>query len=226
VLTTDPAPTAAAIAARRQQTRDKLIRVGKAISQLQHERGQPTIRSVAARAGVSTSFLYANPEARSLIQAGLAADHHQRERTTLTAHARTEATWRERALNAEAELGRTQKEILAQRQRIGELMGQLRDVDRMVPGESIQHLSTENATLRRRVDQLTQEHRTLRERLEGSRSTSGSPRSASPTWRCSSWTPAPRNHSEHLDHRRPRHHHFTRHSGPGGSSTPPRHPRQ
>lgn len=81
-----------------------------------------------------------------------------------------EATWRERALNAEAELGRTQKEIFAQRQRIGELMGQLRDLDRVVPGEFVQHLSTENATLKRRVDQVTQEHRTLRERLEGARS--------------------------------------------------------
>lgn len=170
MLTTNPAPTAAAIAARRQQTQDKLTRVSKAISQLRHERGQPKIRDVAARAGVSTSFLYANTEARSLLQAGLAADQHQRERETLAAHVLAEATWRERALNAEAELGRTQKEVFAQRQSIGDLMGQLRDLDRTVPGESVQHLSTENATLKRRVDQLAQEHRALRERLEGARS--------------------------------------------------------
>ncbi|MGW3974189.1 hypothetical protein ACWEFD_33470 [Streptomyces ardesiacus] len=165
-----PAPTAAAIAARRQQTQDKFARITKAINQLRHEYGQPTIRAIAARANVSTSFLYANQEARGLVQAGLAAAEHHRKRTAQSAHARTEATWRERALNAEAELGRSQKEIFAQRQRIGELMGQLRDVDRMVPGDSVQHLTTENATLKRRVDQVTREHRILRERLEGARS--------------------------------------------------------
>ncbi|GAB2992034.1 hypothetical protein GCM10023080_067330 [Streptomyces pseudoechinosporeus] len=80
-----------------------------------------------------------------------------------------EASWRERALNAEAELTRTQKEVFSQRQRIGELMGQLRDFDQMVPGESVQALTTENTTLKRRVHQLTQEHRKLQERLEGAR---------------------------------------------------------
>ncbi|MFD7861488.1 hypothetical protein [Streptomyces sp. NPDC059783] len=52
-------------------------------------------------------------------------------------------------------------EVLVQRQRIGELMGQLRDVDGMVPGESVQHLITENTTLKRRIRQVTQEHRQL-----------------------------------------------------------------
>lgn len=80
------------------------------------------------------------------------------------------ASWRERALNAEAELGRTQKEVFAQRQQIGELMGKLRDFDQMVPGESVQALTSENFTLKRRVQQLTREHRSLQERLEGARS--------------------------------------------------------
>ncbi|MGW2652198.1 hypothetical protein ACWC1D_00830 [Streptomyces sp. NPDC001478] len=48
-------------------------------------------------------------------------------------------------------------------------MGQLRDVDGMVPGESVQHLITENTTLKRRIRQVTQEHRQLQERLEGAR---------------------------------------------------------
>ena len=73
-------------------------------------------------------------------------------------------------MNAEAELTRTQKEVFTQRQRIGELMGQLRDFDQMVPGESVQQLTTENTTLKRRVQQVSQEHRTLQERLEGARS--------------------------------------------------------
>ncbi|MER5561204.1 MULTISPECIES: hypothetical protein [unclassified Streptomyces] len=49
-------------------------------------------------------------------------------------------------------------------------MGQIRDFDQMVPGESVQALTTENTTLKHRVHQLTQEHRKLQERLEGARS--------------------------------------------------------
>lgn len=77
-------------------------------------------------------------------------------------HERIEASWRERALNAEEELSRTQKEVLAQRQQIGELLGQIRDFDQMVPGESVQRLVTEH--------QLTQEHWKLQARLGGARS--------------------------------------------------------
>ncbi|MFE5492982.1 hypothetical protein ACFQ7Z_23945 [Streptomyces virginiae] len=49
-------------------------------------------------------------------------------------------------------------------------MGQIRDFDQMVPGESVQHLISENTTLKHRVQHLTQEHRKLQERLEGARS--------------------------------------------------------
>ncbi|MGP4091438.1 hypothetical protein ACTWQJ_44645, partial [Streptomyces sp. KR55] len=61
-------------------------------------------------------------------------------------------------------------EIFTQRQRIGELMGRLRDLDQTVPGESVQALVSENTSLKHRVQQLTREHRLLQERLEGSRS--------------------------------------------------------
>jgi hypothetical protein len=49
-------------------------------------------------------------------------------------------------------------------------MGRLRDFEQMVPGESVQAMVTENTTLKRRVQQLSQEHRKLQERLEGARS--------------------------------------------------------
>ncbi|MET8809949.1 hypothetical protein ABZX53_46760, partial [Streptomyces sp. NPDC004546] len=52
---------------------------------------------------------------------------------------------------------------------MGELMGKLRDLDQMVAGRSVQALTSENITLKRRFQQLTIEHRTLRERLEGAR---------------------------------------------------------
>ncbi|MEV4338044.1 DUF6262 family protein [Streptomyces sp. NPDC049590] len=165
-----PESTAAAIAARRTQTRQKLEQVATAIGQLRRERGRPTIRGIAQRAGVSATFLYENTEARMLVANAVADSRSRHDRQAQQQHDQIEATWRERALNAEAELTRTQNEVLSQRQRIGELMGQIRDFDQMVPGESLQALTAENTTLKHRVQLLTREHRTLQERLEGARS--------------------------------------------------------
>ncbi|MFE3943248.1 hypothetical protein ACFXPV_15460 [Streptomyces sp. NPDC059118] len=168
-MTSGPGQTAAAIAARRQQTQDKLTRVEKAIGQLRRERGRLAVRAIAERADVSPTFLYENSDARALVQQAVVDSKSRHDRRTGEKHDQIEASWRERALNAEAELTRTQNEVLVQRQRIGELMGQLRDADGMVPGEAVQHLTTENTTLKRRLQQVTQEHRKLQERLEGAR---------------------------------------------------------
>ncbi|MEU9273262.1 DUF6262 family protein [Streptomyces sp. NPDC048251] len=168
-MTSGGGATDAAIAARREQTKIKLDQVQKAIGQLRRERGRPTVRAIAERAGVSATFLYENRDARTLIQQAVAASKQQRDHAATEIHEQIEASWRERALNAESELTRTQKEVFVQRQRIGELMGQLRDFDQMVPGESVQALTTENTTLKRQVHLLTQEHRKLQERLEGAR---------------------------------------------------------
>jgi chromosome segregation ATPase len=169
-MSAGPDSTRAAVAARRQQTQTKLAQVEKAIGQLRRERGRLTVRAIAGRAGVSVTFLYENTDARALVKSAVADSRSRHDRLGQEQHDRIEASWRERALNAEAELTRTQKEVFAQRQRIGELMGQLRDFDQMVPGESVQQLSTENTTLKHRVHQLTQEHCKLQERLEGARS--------------------------------------------------------
>ncbi|WP_405771065.1 DUF6262 family protein [Streptomyces sp. NBC_01538] len=169
-MSSGPESTRAAIAARRQQTQDKLAQVEKAIGQLRRERGRLTVRTIAERAGVSATFLYENTDARTLVKSAVADSRSRHDRLGQEQHDQIEASWRERALNAEAELTRTQKEVFAQRQRIGDLMGQLRDFDQMVPGESVQQLTTENTTLKHRAHQLTQEHRKLQERLEGARS--------------------------------------------------------
>ncbi|MGE7384257.1 DUF6262 family protein [Streptomyces sp. NPDC004126] len=169
-MSSGPASTTAAIAARRRQTEDKLAAVEQAIGQLRRERGRLTVRAVAERAGVSATFLYENATALTLVKNAAADSRSRHDRHGQAEHDRVEASWRERALNAEAELTHSQKEILTQRQRIGELMGQIRDFDQMVPGESVQALTTENTTLKARVQQLTREHRTLQERLEGARS--------------------------------------------------------
>jgi hypothetical protein len=169
-MTSRSPQTAKAIAARRQQTERKLTRVEKSINQIRRERGRVTVRAIAQRAEVSTTFLYENPAARALVQAAAEAAADRLDHNTRDQHDGVEATWRERALNAEAELTRTQKEVLTQRQRIAALMGQIRDFDQMVPGESVQRLVTQNTSLKTTIRQLTAEHRELQERLEGARS--------------------------------------------------------
>ncbi|MFC9534320.1 hypothetical protein ACFT38_27795 [Streptomyces sp. NPDC056975] len=61
-------------------------------------------------------------------------------------------------------------EILAQRTRIGELLGQVRDLKAEWTEEAIQRITTENTTLKQRVRELTADNRTLDERLKAARS--------------------------------------------------------
>ncbi|WP_445283101.1 hypothetical protein [Streptomyces sp. DSM 118148] len=61
-------------------------------------------------------------------------------------------------------------EILTQRTRIGELLGQMRDLQVEWTEKSIQRITTENTTLKQRVRQLTADKRTLEERLQAARS--------------------------------------------------------
>jgi cell division protein FtsL len=84
--------------------------------------------------------------------------------------AEQEATWRERALNAEDSLKAAHTEIIQQRTRIGELLGQVRDLEAEWTQEAIQRSTTENTTLKQRVRQLTTDHRTVDERLKAARS--------------------------------------------------------
>ncbi|MER5615396.1 DUF6262 family protein [Streptomyces sp. NPDC002215] len=63
-----PSSTAAAIAARHEQTLAKLSQVVAAIAQLRRERGRLTVQGIARRADVSTTFLYDNTDARALVR--------------------------------------------------------------------------------------------------------------------------------------------------------------
>ena len=81
-----------------------------------------------------------------------------------------EASWRERALNAEDALKAANAEILAQRTRIGELLGRIRDLEAEWTQDAVQRITTENTTLKQRVRQLTTDNRTLDERLKAARS--------------------------------------------------------
>lgn len=81
-----------------------------------------------------------------------------------------EVTWRERARNAEDALKTAHAEILAQRNRIGELLGRIRDLEAEWAHDDVHRITTENTTLKQRVRQPTADNRTLDERLKAARS--------------------------------------------------------
>ncbi len=162
--------TAAALAARRNKTEAALKRVREAITRLRREKAQVSVAAVARRADVSRTFLYDNPEARAVIASAMAEAGDRRTQLLADQEEEREATWRERTLNAEDALKAAHGEILAQRTRIGELLGQVRDLEAEWTEEAIQRITTENTTLKQRVRQLTADKRTLDERLKAARS--------------------------------------------------------
>jgi len=162
-----PDRTAAAIEARRRAAEQKLQQARDAIASLRRHKAPVTYPAVARAAGVSRTFLYANPEARALISEAISKGAG---RTAPAPGAGQEPSWRERALNAEAALKTAEAEIAAQRRRMAILLGQIRDLEHDLPAEAAQRLATENTTLKQRVRQLTQDNRTLEERLEAARS--------------------------------------------------------
>jgi Family of unknown function (DUF6262) len=96
--------TAAALAARRRATEAAVQRVHEARTRLRREKAQINVAAVARRADVSRTFLYNNPEARAAIAAAIARAQGHRSRVLTERDDEREATWRERALNAEEAL--------------------------------------------------------------------------------------------------------------------------
>ena len=162
--------TAAAIQARRQDTEQKLSRVREAITALRRQKAPITSAAVARLAGVSRTFLYENSDARILVADTVTRVNGQRAQDQTDHDAQQEASWRERALNAENALTTAHTEIRIQRTRIAELLGTIRDLEQQWSTEDIQRVNTENTTLKQRVRQLTQDNRTLDERLHAARS--------------------------------------------------------
>ncbi len=169
-MSTAASRTAAANQARRKRTEDKLRAVADAIQQMQRRRLPVTYPALAARAGVSRTFLYDNPAARDLISAAITRASGQRQQDVADRDAQAEASWQQRALNAEQALKTAHAEIRTQRARIGELLGQLRDTQHDHDTDAVQRLTAENATLRQRHRDLSASSRTLEERLQAARS--------------------------------------------------------
>ena len=103
-MSTAPSQTAAANQARRKRTEDKLRAVADAIQQMQRRRLPVTYPAIASRAGVSRTFLYDNPAARDLISAAIARTATRRQHDQADRDAQAEASWQQRALNAEQAL--------------------------------------------------------------------------------------------------------------------------
>lgn len=169
-MRTATSQTAAANQARRKRTEEKLRGVADAIAQLQRRKLPVTYLAIASRAGVSRTFLYDNPAARDLVTAAITRADGQRQHDTAVRDAQAQASWQQRALNAEQALKAAHVEIRGQRTRIGELLGQLRDTQHEHDSDATSRLSAENATLRQRIDNLTAGQRTLEERLQAARS--------------------------------------------------------
>jgi chromosome segregation ATPase len=166
-----PAPrTGAALAARHRATQAALGRVCDTIARLRREKTPVSVAVVARRAGVSRTFLYTNADAKTAVSKAIREAGARRSRLLTGADDSREATWRERALNAEDALKAAHAEIRAQRTRIGELLGRIRDLEAEWTRDAVQRITTENATLKQRVRQLTTDNRTLDERLKAARS--------------------------------------------------------
>lgn len=168
--TADTDRTAGAIQARRQHAANLVQGVREAVEKLRRDRSRITFRGVAIRARVSRTFLYENPEARRLVEDAIAANGQQCRSDAADRDSQAEASWRERALNAEDALAAAKREILQQRTRLADLMGQIRDLEHTWSQEGLQRLTSENLTLKQRVRQLADATGALEERLQAARS--------------------------------------------------------
>ena len=170
-MTVTPIPnrTVAALEARHAAAAVMLDRVRDALRQMKREHAKVTVASVARRADVSRTFLYQNAEARQLINEWVAVEHDRRAQDRSEHAARIEASWRERALNAEDGLKAAHHEILTQRNTIAELVGKIRDLEADIPEDGVQRLITENTTLKQQIRQLTQEVKRFQDRLHAAR---------------------------------------------------------
>ena len=158
-----------AIDTRRRAAVSKVAAVDKAVKALGRT-GTPLTRVVVARlAGVSRSFTYENDSANLMIAAALARSQARAEGRIEKRTVQEEASWRERALNAEDEIRNLRRELATKRQLVGDLLGQLREPD----GTWIEHdrnrLRQENEHILSERNQLLRERNELQRRLAGAR---------------------------------------------------------
>jgi chromosome segregation ATPase len=158
-----------AIDARKRAAASKVAAIEKAIKALGRT-GAPLTRVVVAQlAAVSRSFTYENDSANLMITAAQAKTQVRAGVRIEKRTAQEEASWRERALNAEDQIRNLRRELATQRKLVGDLLGQLREPD----GTWIEHdrnrLRQETEHLLSERNQLLRERNELQRRLDGAR---------------------------------------------------------
>jgi hypothetical protein len=158
-----------AIDARRRDATAKVAAVEKAVKLLGRTGAPMTRAAVSKLAGVSRSFTYENDQARAVIATAQTRTQAHGDSRMETVTAQQEASWRERALNAEDQARTLRQEVTRQRHLVGELLGQLREPD----GTWIEHdrdrLRKDNEVLLSERNQLLRERNDLQRRLDGAR---------------------------------------------------------
>jgi chromosome segregation ATPase len=158
-----------AIDARKRAAASKVAAVDKAVRALGRT-GAPVTRVIVAQlAGVSRSFTYENDAANQIIAAAQARTDVRAEDRIDKRTAQQEASWRERALDAEDETRNLRRELSTQRQFIGDLLGQLREPDGTWIEEDRNRLREQNEHLLSERNQLLRERNELQRRLDGAR---------------------------------------------------------
>ncbi|MDJ0383781.1 DUF6262 family protein [Streptomyces sp. G-G2] len=155
--------------ARRQKTAGGLARIKDTLDQMIKTRSVITMAAVARTADVSRTFLYEHADARALVDEAMNQAAGRRVQDRQTVQDELEASWRERALNTEAALKSAHAEILAQREQIAELIGQVRDLRSEWSQEDITRIITDNGNLKKRVRELAAEGKCLTGKLSAAR---------------------------------------------------------
>jgi chromosome segregation ATPase len=165
-----PAPqTAAALDARRKRAEAGLLRIEETLERMLRTRTVITFAAVARQADVSRTFLYEHSRARALVDGAISRAAGRRSEEKRDEQDALEAAWKERALNAEDALKAAHNEILAQRNQIGELLGQIRDLQTHWTEEDLTRVVNDNSSLKKQVRLLTNEKTDLQNKLAAAR---------------------------------------------------------
>jgi small-conductance mechanosensitive channel len=128
-----------------------------------------TRADIARLAGVSRSFTYQNDTVNTLIASAQARSRSQQAGRVETITAQQEASWRERALNAEDQIRNLGRELGKHRRLVADLMGQLRDPDGTWLEQDRNRLRDENERLLTERNQLLANQSELHRKLAGAR---------------------------------------------------------
>jgi len=158
-----------AIDARKRDSTAKVAAISKVVKLLGRSGAPITRAAISQLAGVSRSFTYENDDARAIIAAAQTRSQARADDSITTITAQQEASWRERALNAEDRTRELRSEIATLRRLVADLTGQLREPD----GTWIEHdrdrLRRENEALLLERNQLVRERAELQRKLDGAR---------------------------------------------------------